>query len=72
MGDGQARTLTAQARNTAGYLDLLQDVEAANPQGGDLYWVTANSSFTRVVPFDNGWQTIHGSIRRSFPPTLTD
>jgi hypothetical protein len=30
--DGQARALVAPARNTAGYLALLQDVEAAHPR----------------------------------------
>ena len=33
VGDGQAVTLTTRSRNTAGYLQLLKAIAAANPEG---------------------------------------
>jgi hypothetical protein len=33
IGDGQELTLTTRARNTVGYLRLLNAVDQANPQG---------------------------------------
>jgi transposase len=65
--DGQVRTLTAPARNTAGYLALLQDVEEANPQG-DLYLITDNLSSHNSGPIRQ-WLAGHPRVHQVFIPT---
>jgi hypothetical protein len=49
VGDGHALTLTAPARNTAGYLRLLQAIDQDNPTG-DLYLVADNLSSHKSPP----------------------
>jgi transposase len=65
--DGQARTLTAPSRNTAGYLALLQDVEAANPLG-ELYLITDNLSSHQSGPIRQ-WLTDNPRVHQVFIPT---
>jgi transposase len=65
--DGQARTLTAPARNTAGYLALLQDVETANPRD-DLYLITDNPSSPQSGPIRE-WLAGHPRVHQVFIPT---
>ena len=64
--DGQARTLTAPSRNTAGWKRLLQAVERANP-AGDLYVVSDNLSShdSRAL---REWLVDHPRIRQVFTP----
>jgi len=47
--DGQALTLTTRSRNTAGYLQLLEAIAAANPTG-DLYLISDNRSSHKRPP----------------------
>jgi transposase len=65
--DGQARTLAAPARNSAGYLALLQDVEVADPQG-DLYLITDNLSGHQSGPVRE-WLAGHPRVHQVFIPT---
>lgn len=67
VGDGQACTLTAPARNTAGYLALLQEVAAANPQG-ELYLITDNLSSHQSGPVRQ-WLADHPRVHQVFIPT---
>jgi DDE superfamily endonuclease len=65
-GDGQAVTLTASSRNSAGYQQLLGLVEQANPSG-ELAVITDNlsshSSFATRT-----WLAEHPRIRQVFIP----
>jgi transposase len=65
-GDGQAVTLTAPSRNSAGYQQLLAAVEQANPTG-ELAVITDNlsshSSFSTRT-----WLASHSRIRQVFIP----
>ena len=64
--DGQVLTQTAPARNTAGYLALLQTLDHAYPQG-DLYLVTDNLSSHTSGPIRD-WLATHPRIRHAFIP----
>lgn len=64
--DGQALTLTAPARNTAGYLRLLDAVARANPRG-DLYLITDNLSSHKSPPIQE-WLTAHPRVHHVFIP----
>jgi transposase len=65
-GDGQAVTLTAPSRNSAGYQQLLAAVEQANPTG-EIAVITDNlsshSSFSTRT-----WLASHSRIRQVFIP----
>jgi len=65
--DGQALTLTAPSRNTAGYLQLLQMVEHANPVG-DLYLITDNLASHKSPPIQ-AWLAEHPRVQQVFIPT---
>lgn len=65
--DGQARTLAAPARDTAGYLALLQDVAAANPRG-ELYLIADNLSSHQSGPIRQ-WLAAHPRVHQVFIPT---
>lgn len=65
--DGQALTLTARSRNTAGYLELLQAVAEANPEG-DLYLVTDNLASHKSPPIQ-AWLAQHPRVQQVFVPT---
>ena len=60
--DGQVRTFTAPSRNTAGFLRLLQDIDAANPNG-DLYLINDIGPVTLALRFESGWLTVLGCIK---------
>ena len=64
--DGQVLTLTAPSRNTAGYLQLLQAVDQANPSG-DLYLIADNLSSHTSAPIRE-WLEAHPRIRQVFIP----
>ena len=65
-GDGQAVTLTAPSRNSAGYQQLLAAVEQANPTG-KLAVITDNlSSHTSFST--RTWLADHPRIRQVFIP----
>jgi transposase len=55
--DGQALTLTARSRNTAGFLRLLEAVETANPDG-DLYLIADNLASHKSAPIQE-WLSLH-------------
>jgi len=65
--DGQALTFTAPARNTAGYLRLLDAVEGANPDG-DLYLIADNLSSHKSPPIRD-WFAAHPRVHHEFIPT---
>lgn len=65
--DGQAVTLTAPSRNTAGYLALLKAAAEANP-AGDLYLITDNLASHKSPPIQN-WLAEHPRVRQVFLPT---
>ena len=64
--DGQALTLTTRSRNTAGYLRLLDAVDAANP-AGELYLITDNLSSHKSPPIV-AWLAAHPRARQVFIP----
>jgi hypothetical protein len=64
--DGQVLTQTAPARNTAGYLALLQTLDHAYPQG-DLYLVADNLSSHLSGPIRD-WLADHPRIHQAFIP----
>jgi transposase len=66
VGDGQARTLTAPSRNTAGWKRLLPAAERANPTG-DLYVVSDNLSShdSRAL---RAWLVDHPRLKQVFIP----
>jgi hypothetical protein len=65
--DGQVITLPARARNTAGYLRLLDAVDAANPDG-DLYLIADNLSSHKSPPV-GAWVAAHPRVQQVFLPT---
>lgn len=67
MRDGQAVTLTARARNTAGYLQLLEAVAAANPTGA-LALITDNLSSHQSPP-SQAWLAANPRAHQVFIPT---
>ncbi len=64
--DGRAVTLTAPARNTAGYLRLLEAIARANPVG-DLYLIGDNLSSHKSPPVA-AWLEAHPRVRQVFIP----
>src|SRR5262249_3332558 len=60
-------TFTAPARNTAGYLHLLRDVEQANPQG-DLLLIADNLSSHTSGPIQ-AWLATHPRVHPIPLPT---
>jgi hypothetical protein len=64
--DGQEVTLTAPARNTAGYLRLLDAIAAANPTG-DLSLITDNLSSHKSAPI-HVWLAAHPRVQQVFLP----
>jgi hypothetical protein len=64
--DGQVLTQTAPARNTSGYLALLQTLDRAYPQG-DLYLVTDNLSSHLSGPIRT-WLADHPRVQHAFIP----
>jgi len=64
--DGQAVTLTARSRNTAGYLELLEAVAAANP-AGDLYLITDNLASHKSAPIQ-AWLAANPRVTQVFIP----
>ena len=63
LRDGQVRTQTAPARNTAGYLELLGAIERDNPEG-DLYLITDNLSSHTSAPIQEWLNLIEAWWRR--------
>ena len=66
MRDGQAVTLTAPSRNSAGYQQLLAAVEQANPTG-EIAVITDNLSSHSSVS-TRAWLAHHPRIRQVFIP----
>jgi hypothetical protein len=64
--DGQALTLTTRARNTAGYLQLLDAADAANPEG-ERYRIADNLSSHKSPPIAE-WLTAHPRVPQVFIP----
>ena len=64
--DGQALTLTAQARNTAGYRRLLETIVAAKPRG-DLYLISDNLASHKSGPIQE-WLAAHPRVHHVFIP----
>ena len=67
VGDGHALTLSAPARNTAGYLRLLQAIDQDNPTG-ELYLVADNLSSHKSPPIRD-WLAEHPRVHQVFIPT---
>jgi transposase len=66
VGDGQAVTLTALSRNSAGYQQLLAAVELANPTG-EIAVITDNLSSHSSIS-TRTWLADHPRIRHVFIP----
>ena len=64
--DGQATTLTTRSRNTAGYLQLLEALAAANPTG-DLYLIADNLASHKSPPILD-WLAEHPRVQQVFIP----
>jgi len=64
--DGQAITLTTRSRNTAGYLQLLEAIAAANPVG-DLHLISDNLSSHKSPPIQD-WLAANPRVRHVFIP----
>ena len=64
--DGQAVTLTTRSRNTAGYLQLLEALAAANPTG-DLYLIADNLASHKSPPILD-WLAEHPRVQQVFIP----
>ncbi len=64
--DGQAITLTAPSRNTAGYLRLLDALDDANPDG-DLYLIADNLSSHKSPPIVD-WLAARPRVHHAFIP----
>lgn len=64
--DGRTLTQTTASRNTAGYLELLQAVERANPTG-DVYLIADNLSSHTSGPIRD-WLAAHPRLRHAFIP----
>ena len=65
--DGHELTLTTRARNTAGYVGLLEAAAEANPPG-DLYLITDNLSSHKSPPVIE-WLEAHPRVHQVFLPT---
>jgi len=65
--DGQALTFTAPSRNTAGFLTLLEAIDAANPNG-DLYLINDNLSSHTSWPIRE-WLAEHPRVHQEPVPT---
>lgn len=65
--DGQARTLTTRSRNTAGYLEVLKAIAAANPTG-DRNLSSDNLSSHKRPPIQE-WLAANPPVRHLFIPT---
>lgn len=65
--DGQAVTLNASSRNTAGYLALLKAATAANPDG-ELHLITDNLASHKSPPIQE-WLDANPRVRQVFLPT---
>ena len=65
--DGQALTLATRSRNTAGYLQLLKAIAAANPTG-DLNLISDNLSSHKSPPIQE-WLAANPRVRHIFIPT---
>lgn len=65
--DGQVHTFTAPSRNTAGFLRLLADLDAANPEG-DLYLINDNLSSHTSGPIRD-WLAAHPRVQQEPLPT---
>jgi transposase len=64
--DGHVITLTTRARNTAGYRQLLDAIDAANPEG-DLYLIADNLSSHKSLPIV-AWLAAHPRVHQVFIP----
>ena len=64
--DGQAVTLTAPSRNTAGYLRLLDAIDAADPTG-DLSRIADTRSSHKSAPIQ-AWLAAHPRVQQVFIP----
>lgn len=64
--DGHELTLTARSRNTAGYLRLLNEIDAANPEG-ELYLIADNLSSHTSQPIQE-WFAAHSRVHHVFIP----
>ena len=64
--DGQTLTQTAPARNTAGYLTLLQALDRAYPTG-ELYLIADNLSSHTSAPIQ-AWLAEHPRVHHAFIP----
>jgi hypothetical protein len=64
--DGQALTQTARARNTSGYLELLQTLDRTYPMG-DLYLIADNLASHTSGPIRE-WLEAHPRIQHAFIP----
>ena len=64
--DGQVRTQTAPARNTAGYLALLSAIDRDHPEG-DLSLITDNLSSHTSGPI-RAWLAAHPRVQQVFLP----
>jgi len=66
VGDGQAITLTTRSRNTAGDLDVLAAIAAANPTG-DRYLISDHLSRHKRPPIQE-WLAANPRVRHVFIP----
>ena len=64
--DGQTLTQTTVSRNTAGYLELLRAIDAANPTG-ELYLIADNLSSHTSAPI-RAWLAEHPRLHQAFIP----
>lgn len=66
MRDGQAVTLTTRSRNAAGYLQLLEAIAAANPDG-EVRVITDNLASHKSPPILD-WLADHPRSQQVFIP----
>lgn len=64
--DGQALTTTGHSRNTAGYRQLLEAIDQANPEG-ELHLITDNLSSHKSPPIQE-WLCAHPRVHQVFIP----
>jgi transposase len=64
--DGQAVTFTAPSRNTAGYRQLLEALDTANPTGA-LYVITDNLASHKSPPIQE-WLATRPRVQQVFIP----
>src|SRR5260221_8805964 len=65
--DGHVLTQTTASRNTAGYLELLQAIDRANPTG-ELYLIADNLSSHLSGPIRD-WLAAHPRLQHAFIPS---